>query len=301
MLNAGHGQGQGVPFIARALRYLAFVAWLVSGCRSAGPSLDPRLEEQRRIVQALNRAHADLEAGVAELERKSASLDARAVSELLPEIARRDTAYRRLVRARRMLEDTPDSASIGRLDMTLGDPLPQVEQFGDGRNWMLQGYLIHRFGNTPHVIIVPPGFVTDLASVPDIAESLLPRAGEYSNAAIIHDYLYWTQSCTREQADNLMSIIMKETGVVLWKDLLIHGAVRLGGTDAWNANRHRRESGFSRTVSPPWDHSPSTVDWKTLQATLKQNGSAPGHEPGITPQVCALGNSTAINRRNPGN
>jgi hypothetical protein len=37
--------------------------------------------------------------------------------------------------------------------------------------------------------------------------------GKYSKAAIVHDYLYWTQGCTREQADNLLDIAMKESNV----------------------------------------------------------------------------------------
>jgi hypothetical protein len=169
--------------------------------------------------------------------------------------------------------------------------VPLIEPFSDRRNWMLTGYLIHRFGETPHVLIIPAGFVTDLASVPDIAESLLPRAGEYSNAAIMHDYLYWTQFCTREQADNLMSIAMREAGVAVWKEFLIHSAVRLGGQNAWNANRSRKASGFVRTVDSSWGHSPSTTDWITLQTLLREANAAPGAEPPVSPQVCALGNS----------
>ena len=34
------------------------------------------------------------------------------------------------------------------------------------------------------------GFVTDLASTPQILWSMLPRAAAYSYPAIIHDYLY---------------------------------------------------------------------------------------------------------------
>ena len=35
----------------------------------------------------------------------------------------------------------------------------------------------------------------------------------YTRAAVIHDYLYWAQPCTREQSDNLLMIAMKESGV----------------------------------------------------------------------------------------
>ncbi len=270
------------------------------GCRSGGSGADPAAEEQRRVAQALHRAKAELDAGVAELGRRSAALDHQGVGALLPEIARQDTLYRKLLKLRRLHEDGMDPALADSIDLRSKPPrlgitaIPLIESFSDGRNWMLQGYLIHRFGNTPHVLIVPAGFVSDLASVPDFAEPLLPRAGEYANAAILHDYLYWTQSCTREQADNLMSIAMKDGGVAQWKDLLIHGAVRLGGQDAWNANRTRRASGFIRTVDLSWDRSPSTTDWKSLQILLRETNSQPGAEPQVSPQVCALGNSVRV-------
>lgn len=284
--------------IHRASRSVALLFCLAVGCRSAGTGPDSAAEEQRRVTRELNRARVHLDAGVAELGRRSAALDSHGVSTLLPEIARRDTLYRKLLNLRRLHEAGASAALADSIDMRSSPPLldipatPVIEAFTDGRNWMLQSYLIHRFGSTPHVLIVPAGFVTDLASVPDIAEPLLPRAGEYSNAAIIHDYLYWTQSCTREQADNLMSIAMKEAGVAPWKDLLIHSAVRLGGQDAWNANRTRRASGFIRTVDLSWDRSPSTTDWITLQAILRESSSRPGAEPPVSPEVCALGNNT---------
>ncbi len=270
---------------------------LAAGCGSFGTRPGPAAEQQRRIAQALHRARVDLEEGVAELEQRSAALDAAGVTALLAEVARRDTLYRKLVHLRREIGTGFPSEITGQVDLRSRPPrldipaIPLVEPFMDGRHWMLQGYLIHRFGSTAHVLIVPAGFVTDLASVPDIAEALLPRSGEYSNAAIIHDYLYWTQSCTREQADNLMSIAMKEARVATWKDLLIHSAVRLGGQRAWNANSERRASGFIRTVDSSWDRSPSATDWSTLQASLQETKSRSGAEPRVSPQVCAVGNS----------
>lgn len=39
-------------------------------------------------------------------------------------------------------------------------------------------------------IIIPAGFRTDLASVPQIIWSLIPPFGKHSYAAVVHDYLY---------------------------------------------------------------------------------------------------------------
>ncbi len=223
---------------------------------------------------------------------------------MLPELARRDTLYRKLVHLRRELNPGLPPELVGRVDLRSNPrlldipPAPVFEPFIAEHQWMLQGYVIHRFGHTPHVLIVPAGFVTDLASVPDIAEPLLPRNGEYSTAAIIHDYLYWTQSCTREQADNLMSIVMKETGVAPWKALLIYGAVRLAGQRAWDQDRDERAKGAIRIVDVPWDRSPSQIDWDTLQVTLQESRSRADAQPQVSPKVCALGNDTvALDRR----
>ncbi len=239
-----------------------------------------------------------MEKGVAELERLSIANDSSGVTRFMPELARRDTLYRKLLYLRRELDPGVPAALAGHVDLRLIPPLldisptPMFEPFKDGRTFMLQGYLVHRFAGTPHVIVVPAGFVTDLASVPDVAEPLLPRNGEYSTAAIVHDYLYWTQSCTREQADNLMAIVMKETGVAPWKELLIYGAVRFGGQRAWDQNHEHRTNGAIRIVDMSWDHAPSQVDWDTLQASLQDTRSRPESQPQISPQVCALGNDT---------
>lgn len=64
------------------------------------------------------------------------------------------------------------------------------------------------------MITVPSGFVPDGASIPRILHIAIPTTGWYGRAAIIHDYLYWSQLCTREQADNLMLIAMKESTVI---------------------------------------------------------------------------------------
>src|SRR5262245_60709692 len=44
---------------------------------------------------------------------------------------------------------------------------------------------------------VPAGFVTDFASIPRAFWSLLRPDGRYTHPAIVHDYLYWTQTAPR--------------------------------------------------------------------------------------------------------
>src|SRR5215217_6020711 len=50
-------------------------------------------------------------------------------------------------------------------------------------------------------VTVPEGFVTDFASIPRVFWSALRPDGLYTYPAIVHDYLYWEQTVTREVAD----------------------------------------------------------------------------------------------------
>jgi Protein of unknown function (DUF1353) len=68
-------------------------------------------------------------------------------------------------------------------------------------------------GNTSYVIVVPAGFVTDFASTRRAIWAVLPPVGRYQLAAVVHDFLYWDQGCTREQADTLLWVAMAESQV----------------------------------------------------------------------------------------
>ncbi len=94
-------------------------------------------------------------------------------------------------------------------------PIPPVPMtpFGDGQDSVLMGDLTYQIGNTSHVIVVPTGFVTDFASVPRAFWAVLPPFGNHQLAAIVHDFLYWDQGCTREQADALLRVGMAESAV----------------------------------------------------------------------------------------
>lgn len=65
----------------------------------------------------------------------------------------------------------------------------------NGRSlWAVQRALEYQVGDDPEeLIIVPAGFVTDLASVPRMVWSFYPPDGPWAKAAIIHDFLYWTK------------------------------------------------------------------------------------------------------------
>jgi hypothetical protein len=106
---------------------------------------------------------------------------------------------------------------------------------------------------------VPAGFVTDFASIPRMFWSILPPDGAYTYPAIVHDYLYWTQDRTRETADEILYVGMKEFRVSEATATTIYKAVRLGGGSAWNGNARLKRRGEKRVLKEYPDH--PTVRW----------------------------------------
>ncbi len=77
--------------------------------------------------------------------------------------------------------------------------------------------------------VVPPGFVTDLASVPAALTWLTPRYGVYSRAAVLHDWLCEQAAAgrfRRVDADGIFRRVMAELGVSLPRRWMMWAAVR---------------------------------------------------------------------------
>jgi hypothetical protein len=67
-------------------------------------------------------------------------------------------------------------------------PAQTVRPFGDNRFFISIEGLEWAIGSTIERIVVPAGFVTDFASIPQSLWSLgLSAHGQYSRAALIHD------------------------------------------------------------------------------------------------------------------
>jgi hypothetical protein len=111
----------------------------------------------------------------------------------------------------------------------------------------------------------PVGFVTDLASIPAIFWSVLPPDGDYAYAAILHDYLYWTQIRPKDQADMILKLVMQDFGVTAWKVETIYEAVHKFGDSAWKQNASLKRGGQSRfLIKFPSD---PTIRWRQWQAS----------------------------------
>ena len=92
-------------------------------------------------------------------------------------------------------------------------PPPVLAPFGDGVHWVLARNLRYTIADTGKTIVVPKGFITDLASIPRSLWSILSPIDNYLTAAIVHDYLYWDQRCTQLEADNVLYVGMLEGAI----------------------------------------------------------------------------------------
>lgn len=118
--------------------------------------------------------------------------------------------------------------------------------------------------DSAEVIFVPPGFVTDFASIPWGLWNLFPPLGEHARPAMIHDFLYatkghgwwappganrrkwitgpiraaWTAAVyVREEADAIFreAMTVVDPPVPTWRREIMYRAVRLGGAKGWGA------------------------------------------------------------------
>ena len=174
-------------------------------------------------------------------------------------------------------------------------PSPTVRAFGDNTFWMTVEDMTYVVGSTKEKIVVPKGFVTDFASIPQALWSLgLSPHGQYSRAAVVHDYLYWSQGCTRTQADRLLVIAMKESRVRAFDEFLVFQGVDKGGQGPWDANAEERKVGLPRVV--PEEHlrpEDPNMGWPAYRQLLFEKGiKDPIFEP--MPNYCLLGNTTNV-------
>ena len=188
-----------------------------------------------------------------------------------------------------------DHASM--IAMLVPIPPTSFTPFSDGKDSILMNDMSYRILDTNYVIVVPAGFVTDFASTPRALWAVLPPNGTYQRAAVVHDYLYWNQSCTRDEADMILRLAMYESDVLPAAREIIYQAVLHFGSVAWNENARERASKLPRFV--PLDElpyysltsSPPATDplfitaldtWDTYRIRLK-NAGVP-IDPALTPR-----------------
>jgi Protein of unknown function (DUF1353) len=168
--------------------------------------------------------------------------------------------------------------------------------FTDGKHWIVKQPLTYIVGVSSDSVTVPRGFVTDFASIPAYLQSLIQPTGPNLLPAVVHDYLYWNQTCTREQADQIMLLAMIENDVPASQRNSIYRAVRLGGASAWNENAAARKRGDLRILPEDRIEIRARTLWPTYQRTLMDGGVVNPVDAPVSKGLCARG-SMPINAR----
>jgi hypothetical protein len=168
-----------------------------------------------------------------------------------------------------------------------------VVPFPDHGQWVLLTGLTYTIGKSYAVISIPEGFVTDYASIPRAIWSFASPHDVYSEPSIVHDYLYWTQSCTRLQADNIFLIAMKEAEVDSKTAWAVYRGVRGGGQSSWDSNADEYKAGLPRIIPRGRENLTSKSKWSFLRMQLFYEGVRD-----IMPEknlpYCSLGDSTEV-------
>lgn len=121
-------------------------------------------------------------------------------------------------------------------------------------------------------VTVPEGFVTDLASIPSIFWSIRRPEGRHAFAAVVHDFLYWTQAKTRGEADSIFKQAMLDSRVGSIEAESLYQAVRRFGRSAWENNKKLKRNGERRILKKfPTDYTVSWNEWKKLPDVFLDN------------------------------
>lgn len=135
-----------------------------------------------------------------------------------------------------------------------------LEDLGDGCHWLVAYPLVYddKVKDGGSRWTVPAGFVTDLASIPQFMQNVIPKTGKYNSAAVLHDYLYTFQPdkpvpMTRDLADNVLRRAMESCKVNIITRRLIYWGVRAGGCMIWNRHTTDLKLGLPnlRPFNPP--------------------------------------------------
>lgn len=104
----------------------------------------------------------------------------------------------------------------------------------------------HYLTELGYTICVPAGFITDMASVPQVLWAILPPDGPYGKAAVVHDYLYRTggrvdvspaHAFSKAESDLIFYQAMGELGVSWWRRQIMYRAVQIFGGSSFKGEK----------------------------------------------------------------
>lgn len=212
--------------------------------------------------------------GCSNIERRehfsgiSAAMLTRLVFSLLAFVAAADASFAQNLTAR--TEQTEIKESAGNRVRGSYD----LRMFADGATFAILDDIVFHLG-TNQRLIIPRGFVTDLTSVPSLFRSAVPKTGKHAEAAILHDYLYWDQGCSRTQADQIFMATMKASDISWLRRHAINFGVKfVGGAAAWETNKEAKQGGLSRVIPEEYLRrlKKRRVGWQRFRKYLHERG-----------------------------
>lgn len=99
----------------------------------------------------------------------------------------------------------------------------------DNGKYELLANFVYQSDEAGMTITVPKGFTTDLASVPRMPLIFLLCGDTSREAAVLHDWLYFSGRLSRKLADKLLFEASGISGVANWRRWLMYFGVRIGG------------------------------------------------------------------------
>lgn len=124
---------------------------------------------------------------------------------------------------------------------------------------------------------VPSGFVTDLASIPRALWWWQAPHESTMAPAIVHDFLYWEQPCTKDEADAVMFVAMKQTGMTDFSIHRVYDGIRTPlAQNAWERNKSARAKGEPRFFTPTFSAALAQrpIDPKATLASIQSEALA---------------------------
>jgi hypothetical protein len=146
--------------------------------------------------------------------------------------------------------------------------LANVVPFGDWDYYFIDGDLSYSppVSSKLDTVVVPKGFVSDLASVPSFLWGIYPPTGRYAYAAIVHDYLYWMQTSSKADADRIIELAMLDSKVSPGDASRFYDAVNLLGARAWAKNAEAKKQGEKRVLSTLPTTEQRLISWSEWKA-----------------------------------
>ena len=133
----------------------------------------------------------------------------------------------------------------------------------------MKAFSWHSGQDKSRTVVVPQGFVFTLDQVPNLFWSLVRPDEQILLPLILHEYLYWTQETTREEADQILREAMAELSSATTA-AVIYQAVRSFGDGAWKNMAKRRAAGERRILTKfPEDPSVTWTDWRRREGVLQ--------------------------------